>query len=286
MKERLKDALALVLLRKGFLVKNVSGACDLLARKESQILMLKVIEDANSATQQSILELKKTATMLKASPVLISEKATKKLKDNVVYSRHDLDTVNVETFKNLLNEKPVFIRSKKAGLSAQIRGNKVRELREKNDLSLHACAKLLGVSPSMVRRYEQENAEVSIQRAIKMYDRLGADIFENITLGRYGTEDWIHSQTPIGRKYEVLGFNSAETKRQPFDIIARKEHELILTRVGEKINKNLDSISSLLGSRNLVIFERKKPRDFPALKKEEFLELGNASELLDFLRDF
>ena len=48
MKETLLDKVNIFLLKKGFTIKNLTRTCfDILARKGSQILLIKILEDAN-----------------------------------------------------------------------------------------------------------------------------------------------------------------------------------------------------------------------------------------------
>ena len=70
-------------------------------------------------------------------------------------------------------------------------------------------------------------------------------------------------KSDFSKKYIDLGFEAADTKRTPFDIIARKENELILTDVGDKTRPDFSSLSKLLDADTLVIFNKKKPKDIP-----------------------
>ena len=90
----------------------------------------------------------------------------------------------------------------------------------------------------------------------------------------------------MSKKYKDLGFEAIETHKVPFDILAKKDKEIILTEVGDKPNPQAQSLSRLLDADNLVIFKKKKPKDIPSLKKEEFLELKKAKELVKFLKEF
>src|SRR3989344_5789242 len=53
MKQGVLDRMNVFLLKKGFTIKNFTRSCfDALARRNSQILMIKVLEDANSITRE------------------------------------------------------------------------------------------------------------------------------------------------------------------------------------------------------------------------------------------
>ena len=45
-------------------------------------------------------------------------------------------------------------------------------------------------------------------------------------------------------------------------------------------------MARLLETDNLVICKGKKPKDIPAMSKEEFLELDKAKEIIKFVKEF
>lgn len=104
MKQNLLERVCIALIKKGFTVKCLTRTCfDIVARKQSEILLIKVLEDANSISQEYSFEMQKVSTFINASPLIISEKAGSKLEDNVVYQRHGIFTVNMHTFMRSLD---------------------------------------------------------------------------------------------------------------------------------------------------------------------------------------
>ena len=69
-------------------------------------------------------------------------------------------------------------------------------------------------------------------------------------------------------------------------IASKKYNEIIVTKVGDKFNENLIRLADILGVDDLVIFEKKKPKDIPSIKKDEFLELEKAKELIKVVKEF
>ena len=284
MKKSLLETISIQLLREGYTIKNLNSCFDIIARKNTNILLLKIINDANSLYKESIEEMKKISSYINASPLIIAEKSSFLLEDNVVYSRYGINTLNPKTFFNILNKKLPFIKSDKGGIKIRIIGNKLKEKREQQDLSLNSLARKLGVSTRMISKYEQEISEISLKKALKLYELLG-DVFKPVDLFSKGEIIETHF-SDISRKYHNLGFESLETTKSPFDIIAKREKEIILTNIGDNFEKDILSLAKLIDSENLVIFERKKPRDIPSIKKEEFLEFEKAQELIKFLKEF
>ncbi len=301
MRQELLDKVNVLLLKKGFTLKNLARACfDVLARKEGQILLIKVLEDANSISRQHTQEMITVASYAHSSPIIIAEKAGTKLDDNVVYSRFDVHTLNYQTFLNCISNKFPFVRRGKAGLTASLAGKKFREKREELGYSLNALSKKIGVTSRSITKYENENSEVTINNAMKIYDLFGYHVFNKINIfrncsqqskpdadmGKNGEASRPPYYGTVSRKYIELGFDAAETKKTPFDIIAKKGDGIILTEVSDNVNPQMQPLSKLLEADNLVIFKKKKPKNIPSMTKEDFMDFEKANELMKFLKEF
>jgi putative transcriptional regulator len=283
MKKNLLEETGIFLFRNGYTVKNIRSCFDILARKDEKILLVKILEDANAVSEEFAKEMLKVSSYVSGSPVIISEKAGIMLKENVVYSRFGVYTLNFETFKNCVNNKFPFVKSTRAGATATIDGRKLKKIREEQGISLGNLSSKLGVSKKMVQKYESNVSELTLNKAFKLYDIFGDKIFNkvNIFSSSHVNPD---AHSLYSKKYSALGFEASDLKKVPFDIIAKKDSELILTEVGD--NPKSLSLSKLLDAHELVIFKYKKPKDIPALKKEEFLEFESANELIKFLEEF
>ena len=287
MKQTLLDKISIFLLKKGFTIKNLTRTCfDILARRGGQILLIKVLEDANSVSRQYTDEMISVASYANASPLIVAEKAGSRLEDNIVYSRFDVYTLNFNTLINCVSNKFPFIKRSQAGLTASIVGKKLREKREECGYSLTALSKTIGVTSRMIMKYENEDSEVTINKAMKIYDLFGHHVFNEVNVFKEQKQPKSKFETEVSKKYVELGFEAAETKKTPFDIMARKEKELILTEVSDKVNPQMQSLSKLLDADNLVIFHKKKPKNIPSMTKEEFMDFEKANELVRFLKEF
>jgi putative transcriptional regulator len=287
MKRDLLENVSIFLLKKGFTIKNLSRACfDILARNNERILLIKILEDANSIGRGYSDEMNRIASYIGATPLIVSEKAGHELDDNVVYTRFGLFTLTFKTFANCINNKLPFVKRTQAGLTASLDGKKLRHAREELGYSLNSLSKKIGVTTKMVIKYENENSEVTLNRAMKIYDIFGESVFNKIDLFTKNERVEEDGLSELSRKYLELGFHAADTNKVPFDIIAKKENELILTEVGDKIDPNAASLSRLLDADNLVIFKKKKPKDIPAVTKKEFLEFEKANQLIKFVKGF
>ncbi len=287
MKQTLLDKLNIFLLKKGCVIKNLTRTCfDILARGNGQILLIKVLEDANSISKEYTQEMLSVAAYIGASPIIVADKAGDKLENNVVYTRFDIYTLNFNTFINCINNKFPFVKRSQAGLTASISGKKLKERREELGYSLNSLSKKIGVTSRMMMKYENENSEITVNNARKLYDIFGHQVFAHVDIFSKNKIPDSKSESVVSKKYVELGFDATETKKTPFDIIAKKDKEIILTEVSDKVNPQMQSLSKLLDADNLVIFKKKKPKNIPSMTKKEFMDFEEANELVRFLKEY
>ncbi|MBW2989638.1 helix-turn-helix domain-containing protein [Candidatus Woesearchaeota archaeon] len=292
MKQGIIEKASICLLRKGYTIKSLKRtAFDILARKQERILLIKVLEDANAIPEDYAFQMRHIASYMGASPLMICKKAGIPLCDNVVYLRCGIYTLNLESFKASLDNRLFFIRSDHAGQTARVIGEKVRRIREQRGISLGDISRKIGVSKKMVQRYESGESNVTVNKALKIYDIFGHSVFDKIDVfekraGMPPNRSLASGRGDLLNKYSTLGFKAVDTDKVPFDIIAKKEDELILTKIGDKPNPGLDSLSKLVDADRLTIYKKKKPKKAPSLTKEEFMEFEKARDLIKFLKEF
>ncbi|MBI2550344.1 helix-turn-helix domain-containing protein [Candidatus Woesearchaeota archaeon] len=298
MKRSLMDEVGVLLLRQGYTIKSLTGASfDIVARKDTQVLLIKVLEDANSISEEYADSMKNLSSHIGASPIIIAEKAGHVLEDGVVYVRFGVYTCNYRTFSSCLENRFPIVISTRAGFTASVAGEKLRQQREGSGYSLGSLSRKVGVSKRMIAKYESERADVSLRSAIALNKLFGNNIFNKVDVFAIAKETVADKPSMIARKYDELGFRAADTKKAPFDVIARMEKELILTDVSPKkgTNPQLESLQQLLGADALVIFDKKtvaspysekNKKKLPSLDKKDFLGIESAQELIKFLREF
>jgi len=287
MKTNLLDDVGMFLLKQGFTIKSLTRTCfDLLARKGTLVLLVKILEDANAISQEYAAQMRNIGNHIDAVPLVIAEKAGDLLEKNIVYSRYGIYTLNLETFKFSVTGKFPFIIRTNAGLTANLIGEKLKEMREHEGLSLQSLAHKIGVSRQMIQKYETGVSEIRFQKALRIYDVFGANVFDKINVFQTAKDMHFEPLSEISKRYTELGFTALDTKKVPFDVIAKKDKEIILTEIGDKDPKQMASLSQLLDADNLVIFKKKKPKSIPALTKKEFLEFEKSNELIKFLKEF
>ncbi len=287
MKATLLDSVGVLLLKHGFTVKSLTRGCfDLVARKDAIILLIKILEDANSISSEYAESMIKLSSYIDASPLIVAKKAGNILEDGIVYSRFGVYTLSPETFSSTLDNKFPFILSNNAGLTAAVIGERLRKKREEAGYSLGEVSRKVGVSKRMITKYESGVADVSVNRAYSLQRIFGRNIFRKINIFGSAKEIPLSKKSEFAEKYTELGFKADDTRKVPFDVIARKDREIIFTEIGEKANPQLLPLQKLIEADTLVIFRKKKPKGTPALTKKEFLEYESAGELIKFLKEF
>ncbi|MFH1642408.1 MAG: helix-turn-helix domain-containing protein [Nanoarchaeota archaeon] len=287
MKPKLVEKTSIYLLKKGFTIKILTRTCfDILARKDTKILLIKILEDANSISEEYATQMNHIASYINASSLIVAEKAGADLYDNLVYFRFGIYTLNFTTFKNSVENKFPFIKSDHGGPIAQILGDKIRQIREDKEISLGDISRRIGVSKKMIQRYEQGKSNITVNKALRIYDIFGHGVFEKINIFAPPKKENIPTSSDITKKFSGLGFEAIDTKKVPFDIIAKTEKDLILTALGDKPRPELESLSKLVDADKLIIFKNKKPKDVPSLTKKEFMDFEKSKELMKFLKEF
>lgn len=288
-KDDLVEGVSLLLLKKGFTVKQLPRKWfDIVARNGSRILIIKVLADANSISSELAGEMKRICFFLKATPLVIAEKAAGPLEEGVVYQRFGIYTVSVGTLASCLDNKLPFVTRRNSGLTVSIIGERFSRMMEELRYSLSDVSRKVGVSRQMVVRYKADNSEISVERAEAVHDLFGESVFEKVDILSCTENHVEEGRSVLARKYGRLGFRAVDTRKAPFDIIAKSGKDIILTEVGDRHNAELESITRLIDADKLIIFDRKKPkeRDIPKMSKQEFLDMSTSDELIRFLREF
>src|SRR5690606_20549613 len=124
----------------GFETSNIyDRSCfDMVARRELILLLLKVLINVDGFSSQQALEIKKIARTFLASPLIVGFKSkTEPLEEDVVYERHGIPVVAPEILRNMVvDDVYPEVLADRGGYYVKIDGNVIKEVREKDKLSL------------------------------------------------------------------------------------------------------------------------------------------------------
>jgi putative transcriptional regulator len=269
-RERTIGRVQRVLERVGFVVTDAHGirptSFDLMARRDSQLLILKVLKNIDALAPEEAHRLRELAGLFRAGALIVGQTSgASDLEEGVVYTRYGVPILTEAAFTEYLERGvPPFLFSSPGGIFARIDGGHLRTLREARGLSLGALASIAGVSRRTIQLYEEGGgAEVSVVERIETY--LGDPIVFPIEIlpprappapGRPEPEGRARSPRPaevererrvpaasgdsvrdvVFRQLGTMGWEVVVTVRCPFDAFthadAHGEQEILLTSIG------------------------------------------------------
>src|SRR5579871_4821379 len=260
-RERAIDAVRGILESAGFFVSDAHAvrptSFDLLARRDSLLLVVKVLKNIDALDQDEARRLQELGALFPAVPLVVGQSSgATPLEPGVVYSRYGISIVVAESLADyLLKGLPPFLFSSPGGVFARIDGTRLRALREERRLSLGALASVAGVSRRTIQLYEDgAGAEIGVVERLESF--LGEPIVRPLDLfapvraeppaeAEEADDAWApRPPAPTGdplrdgvfRSLGGMGWQVTVTLRCPFDAFsqgpAKSSEEILLTAVG------------------------------------------------------
>ncbi|MDW7990193.1 MAG: transcriptional regulator [Archaeoglobaceae archaeon] len=230
------------------LVDTKPRCFDLIARKENQTLLIKVLYNVDSLRTETADEMKKIAKLLNAVAIVIGERFKSDfLERRVVYTRYNLPVINLATFYDYLKGDLPYIYSAPGGYYVRIDAEKMRRARETLGISIGLTAKKLGVSKRTVMNYE-EGSDASVEVAIKLEELFG-NIIKRIDFSEFLKNEEIkegeEEENEIIYKLREVGISVYTVKHTPFDAISKFESRGVL--MGIKQVREIEKRAMLIG---------------------------------------
>ena len=304
--------------KEGFETSNIydQSCFDIVARKKLLILLLKVLVNIDSINEAHVEEIRQISNVFLASPIIVGLKSKNHiLEEDVVYERHGLPAIGLETLKNMIvyDEYPEIL-ADRGGYYVQINGNVLKEYREEYNLSLKDLADLAHVSRATMYKYENGMVRANTETAMLLEEILNTKITLDIDLFEPYQEDIKlkadtskMNQTPgtNAQNLAKLGFGVVSTNKSPFDALAKaeiatkkKENPLIAnlnvqdeqnTRTLKKMAINLKDLSLVTSSDPFFVLNDEGIKDsidgIPVIKSWEMKEVENSKEFLRLIRE-
>ncbi|MCL4324191.1 MAG: helix-turn-helix domain-containing protein [Candidatus Thermoplasmatota archaeon] len=278
----------------GFYVADlhtVRPSCfDIIARRDSQLLLIKILKNIDAIGQTGAHSLISLARLMRGAPLLIgSTSGGQPLEEGVLYTRYGLGILTFETLEDyLLKAIPPFLFSSPGGTFAKVNGHRLRMAREQSQTSLGAIAAMVGVSRRTIQLYEEGGgAEVDvIERLERIFEiplamplnpfEESARIPRDSEIEVEGepveepTPDTEKSLTSIISALGGQGWTVEVTVRSPFDAIARhhvvRQRSLVVLGVGDLSNavrraRGLHEIARVAEGWSAFIVPERKDRD-------------------------
>ncbi len=247
-------------------------AIDLVSGKGEQRIFARVVLDIGYIERKDVEELKASASLLGASPIIVGRYVYGyAIEESVAYEKHGIHAVNVETLESVLcRGERIYVYNTRGIFLVKINREKFRERRRELGLSLGELARLTGVSRKAIYEYERGTMDLSIDKAIKIAEILGYDVLDEINIleppsaipeNKDLKSPDTHVEKEAMAKLEKKGFKVVHLKRTPIDLLARKGRETIAIIVKhfisdkkfkQKINE-AEKIVSLTESKEIVL---------------------------------
>lgn len=272
---------------------------DLIAKKGDNLVIIKVAAHIDSVSADIAWDLNLIARYLEATPLIVGERARDTdLERGVVYIRYGLFALNPETLYDYFVEglSPMVYASP-GGLYVRIKGDLLREVRERFRMSLGDLASHLGVSRRTISKYES-GMGTTLDVAIKLEEIFNAPLVETIELLGYRTpEPEKHLESTPGdvlADLERMGMEIHAMRQAPFQALALFDRHTILTAYGtsQKIVKrasligNISQITKTFAMCVVTDYKKQKKIGKTLLIGEEHLHtLEDGSELIDMINE-
>ncbi|RLF55466.1 MAG: transcriptional regulator [Thermoplasmata archaeon] len=279
---------------------------DLFARRDNKLIILKVLTNIDAFNEQTAKELKTLAYALRASLILVGERdGSSKLEDDVVYFRNGVPTITPTTLRNyLVYNLPVQVYAAPGGFYVKIEGERLREERERKNLSRGDLARLLHVSRRAIKMYE-EGMDARVEIAALMEEVLDPSIIRDLDLlkpmrsrgiGRDVKDiEWLYNfQKEMLSIIERIGYKVIPVRRCLFDAVSKERRNIILTSVRRydfslrKRARIMSSIAKVTGKHAVILTdrdERKNIEGTPTISRRELIRIRDPEEILDVIME-
>lgn len=299
----------------GFETSNIyDRSCfDMVARRGLMLLLLKVLINVDGFSGEQAQEIRKLAQTFLASPLIVGVKSKNEvLEEDVVYERHGIPVIAPETLRDIVvDEVYPEVFADRGGYYVQMDGNIIKEVRERENLSLKELADVAHVSRETIYKYERgmvrafpETAMI-LENILKMKITLSINLFEVPKPEITNISDNQEKSNEIEPKELVkLGFGVIHTHRTPFDAIAKTDFVLspqnenaFITNMEKKRNYqvlkkmalNVKDLSDITGKEAVFIMGDKRNIEsiegIPVVHTSEIVEMENSTDFLRVLKE-
>jgi putative transcriptional regulator len=299
----------------GFETSNIyDRSCfDMVARRGLLLLLLKVLINVDGFSGEQAQEIKKLAQTFLASPLIVGVKSKNEiLEEDVVYERHGIPVIAPETLRDIVVEE-VYpeVLADRGGYYVQMDGNIIKEVRERENLSLKELADAAHVSRETIYKYERGMVRAFPETAMILENILKMKITLSINLFEVPKPEVTHISDNQEKPKEMepkelveLGFGVIHTHRTPFDAIAKTDLVLspqnenaFITNMEKKRNYqvlkkmalNVKDLSDITGKEAVFIMGNKRNIEniegIPVVHTSEIVEMENSTDFLRVLKE-
>ncbi len=301
LREELMQKTISALQEAGFeIAKQLSPSCfDILARRADKILLIKVLTNVDSFYEEQAADLKRVGDVLVATAFIVGVFIKSEyMRSKTIYERYGVMAINFETFEqSILERKLPVVYAKKGGFYANINPEFLKQIRERNKLSIGALAREAGISKKALQNYERgQGAEIG--NILRLQSALGDLELNTINIFQFKAVPVKEEQRQAGIERDVskrlgkIGFRTTAVQRASFRIIGKHRDDILLTGLRkqplEKKAHDIHDTAETLGQHGMFVFEHARKKvvaGVPVIEKGELEEVVSSRALLKLLKE-
>ncbi|MBI2084945.1 MAG: helix-turn-helix domain-containing protein [Candidatus Aenigmarchaeota archaeon] len=286
MKQDVLDSVEAEFENADYRIAETKGLFDMVAAGENSIVV-KILNNIDSATKSEALRLSAAASSLDAMPVFVGAKTRKGPIENRVYRRFGVPSVSLQGLGGIIHDKMLNYVSK-GGSVVYVDGEKMRQRRERLGLSLGAISRSVGVSRKSIAEYEN-GGRARPEIAEKMENVLGTKITKNDLRAMTIENDKFRArglEAFVNKKLKTFGFDTTIISKSIFNLAAR-HGEVIIANVSENtrnLHKKaamLHDISEVTNKRAVLVYKRFRKNNVegvPVITKDDLNCMGGLED--------
>lgn len=277
---------------------------DLVARRHDTLVIVKVLANIDSFTEDVAQGLQKLAVLLDATPLLIGEKnGINPLEHHVVYDRFGVRAITLPTLeRSLREESPLKAYAGPGGLYVSLDGDRLRRIREERKMSLGELARSVRVSRRTVQMYE-DGMSARIDVATRIEEYLETPVTTPIDLlQRPATEERLATPAPsqdferlksfqrqVVSLLDRVGYTMFPMDRCPFEALGKERERILLACIqeyNERLRRKAEVLAGLakITEKQAVVFldreiARRNLAGTPVIMKRDLRKIADPDDV-------
>lgn len=292
LREQLVNNTEKILDENGFSYCESEGSFDIAAVRRTTLL-LKVLLNVDSFQHEQSESLRIISKKIDASPLLIGiQTRYEKLSDGILYERFNVPTLTLKTFENIIiNELPL-LRRFRGGLYSRINAEKLRDARNRKNLSQSSLAEKTGVTKKSIYEHEAADRFALNEFVRKLEFVLNEDVSVPINPFEFDEPNPSRPRNSFEKEVstylEKMGFEANFIKKTVFNFVAREKALILLNadKDEKRIKKavpHIQSFSKITKKPAMLVTKEEASYDLPAIQKDDLADM-TSRELLRFLK--
>ncbi len=290
-----------ILKEKGFEVStflNVNSCFDIGAKRGNILLLVKVLGNIDAFREAQAEELEKIASLFRANPFIVGEKTKAfQLEKGFFYERQGINAVEIETFREVLENRFPSVKYFKGKKIVELDGEKIRKRRKEMGITVSQLAEIAKTTPETVHRHEKSKS-ATLETAEKLESILGIGVMKRVNLFRrqWVDEKKIFAEQQDDETFEHLtdlGLKLAVFRHAPFRVFSEKgTSEFLINRALDEnaVKKNaiqLAKSKKVFSSTPFILAKQPKKKvvsKIPIISETEMESTEKFDDLLRMIR--